>query len=248
MDNQTTYASGDVIAHYLRQENLFAAEAALLAQWEQQLPSWRVLDLGVGGGRTTPHLASRAGEYIGTDYIPAMVAACRQKFPLLPFETADARSMPQFADKSFDFVLFSFNGIDYIGPDDRLLALAEIRRILKPGGLFAFSSHNLEHAEKLGTFRWTFSPKKLVRRLGRLIRFYQAGGKKLLARDWALLNDGTFSGRLMTHYIKPDVQRRQLEQAGFTPQRILDPQTGSDVTPPRPESPWLYYVCQRTHT
>ena len=45
-------------------------------------PGGEVLDLGVGGGRTTAFLSSRAGAYVGLDYAPTMVKICRLKFPL----------------------------------------------------------------------------------------------------------------------------------------------------------------------
>ncbi|MBF0188289.1 MAG: methyltransferase domain-containing protein, partial [Magnetococcales bacterium] len=48
-----------------------------------------------------------------------------------------------FETTSFDVVLFSFNGIDYIHPySARLATLREIWRVLKPDGLFIFSTHN----------------------------------------------------------------------------------------------------------
>ena len=38
-----------------------------------------ILDLGVGGGRTTPHLSSIAARYVGADYAAEMVARCQDK-------------------------------------------------------------------------------------------------------------------------------------------------------------------------
>ena len=56
--------------------------------------------------------------------------------------TGDASNLG-LKDNSFDVVIFSFNGIDYIYPYiKRLAALKEIRRVLKTNGLFIFSSHN----------------------------------------------------------------------------------------------------------
>jgi ubiquinone/menaquinone biosynthesis C-methylase UbiE len=59
-------------------------------------------------------------------------------------DLSDARSMIQFADNSFDFILFSFNGIDCVPHSDRLQILQEICRVGKPGCHFFFSSHNLQ--------------------------------------------------------------------------------------------------------
>jgi len=247
MTNQDAYSTADVIAHYLKQAEMYAAEVEILRQYEDLLSGWRVLDLGVGGGRTTLHLAPRVREYVGADYISEMVEACRKRFsgsPQLLFEVADVRSMPQYEEASFDCVLFSFNGLDYIGMDDRQKGLDEIARILKPGGVFIFSTHNLEHTARMGDFRWTFSLKKLTRRLLRLWRFRQAGGAGLLQKDAAILNDGTFSGRLMTHYIKPEAQRTQLSSR-FQQIRCYHPHTGQEAMPPCPDEPWLYWTCVR---
>ena len=57
---------------------------------------------------------------------------------------ADARDLSAFADESFDFVLFSYNGLDCVGHADRLQVLAEVHRVVRPGGVFMFSSHNID--------------------------------------------------------------------------------------------------------
>ena len=51
--------------------------------------------------------------------------------------------MKLFKDNSFDFVLFSYNGVDYVDHADGLAILREIRRLIRPGGYFCFSTHNL---------------------------------------------------------------------------------------------------------
>jgi ubiquinone/menaquinone biosynthesis C-methylase UbiE len=108
-----------------------------------------MLDLGVGGGRTTAHFAALAGSYLGVDYSEEMVRACTVRFPHLRFMQADARAMPQCADASFDFVLFSYNGIDYVEETGRQRVLDEVRRVLSPHGSFAFSTHNLNSCHEL---------------------------------------------------------------------------------------------------
>jgi SAM-dependent methyltransferase len=102
-----------------------------------------ILDLGVGGGRTTPYLSEIASHYVGIDYAEEMIRVCRTKFPNLQFDVTDASDLSGFADASFDAVIFSFNGIDYLAPDEkREVCLRECYRVLKKGGIFIFSTHN----------------------------------------------------------------------------------------------------------
>lgn len=107
----------------------------------------KMLDIGVGGGRTTVHFAPLVRQYVGVDYAANMVEACEERFPdredHISFGEADARYMNQFPAGTFNFIILSYNGIDNIAHDDRLLALKEINRVGKSGGVFAFSTHNL---------------------------------------------------------------------------------------------------------
>ena len=73
-----------------------------------------------------------------------MTRYCEQLYPGVKFATVDARSMKEYRDGQFAFVIFSFNGIDSVPPEDRLAILKECHRVLRPGGLFAFSTHNIE--------------------------------------------------------------------------------------------------------
>lgn len=55
----------------------------------------------------------------------------------------DARDMSAFDDNTFSLVMFSFNGIDAVDYEGRRKILREVARVLKPGGLALFSTHNL---------------------------------------------------------------------------------------------------------
>lgn len=106
------------------------------------LPGRRVLDLGCGYGRTTVSLKNLGYDVIGADIVERMIETARANHPDMDYRVMDSCAL-QFLDGSFDYVLFSFNGIDCILPEPRrLLAMKEILRVLKPGGTFIFSSHN----------------------------------------------------------------------------------------------------------
>jgi len=139
--NLRTYDTADVASHYAGLEYLTPCERLLFESYVR--PGGSVLDLGVGGGRTTAFLSRRAERYVGVDYAPAMISACQRKFPDLQFVVADAADLSAFQDAAFDAVVFAFNGIDYVFPAEaRLACLQQIRRILKPEGVLIFSSHN----------------------------------------------------------------------------------------------------------
>jgi SAM-dependent methyltransferase len=65
-----------------------------------------------------------------------MVAAARARCPEIEFVVGDAQAMP-FAEASFDAVTMNF-GILHLADPDR--AIAEARRVLVPGGRFAFTA------------------------------------------------------------------------------------------------------------
>lgn len=139
--NRGVFNSADVVDAYQGQHGLMPDEALLMQRWLPPAP--RVLDLGVGTGRTTAHLSRIAASYTGIDYAEAMVAAATKAFPGADLRVGDARDLSAFAFGAFDAVVFSYNGLDYLWPDEaRSRCLGEIRRVLRPGGVLLLSRHN----------------------------------------------------------------------------------------------------------
>lgn len=122
-------------------QGLMAVEQSLFSRWLPKSPQ-SILDIGCGTGRTTAPLAALGHRVIGIDISAAMVAQAGVLYPAIDFRAMSATAL-EFPEAMFDAVLFSYNGLDYIYPEtNRRQAIAEIRRVLKPGGLFIFSSHN----------------------------------------------------------------------------------------------------------
>lgn len=139
--NLQTYRVPEVASHYAALSYLTPCEQLLFRTYIK--PGMAVLDLGVGGGRTTSYLSRVASRYVGVDYSEAMVRACRRRFPTLDFVLADAADLSVFENASFDAIVFSFNGLDYVVPGEkRLRCLRECRRVLRDDGVLIFSSHN----------------------------------------------------------------------------------------------------------
>lgn len=146
--NLNLYNKADVVAFYARAAELMPPERHVFSHHLKD--GMDVLDVGVGGGRTTAFLAPRAGRYLGIDYAAGMVAACRAKFPGTEFAEADATDLAFIPDNSFDFTVFSLNGIDCIPTDTgRIACLKELRRVTRADGVIVASSHN---ARVLGVY------------------------------------------------------------------------------------------------
>jgi SAM-dependent methyltransferase len=118
-------------------------EAAAVAWVAQQVSDQPVLDVGVGGGRTVPLLTAISSDYTAVDYTPELVGICQRNHPGIRVQQMDARDMSAFPDESFALVMFSFNGIDSVDYEGRRAILREFARVLRPGGLALFSTHNL---------------------------------------------------------------------------------------------------------
>lgn len=121
--------------------------------WAQLTRPAAILDLGCGTGQSRQIYRARAGMYIGADLSPQAIAAAARKFPLDHWQVADACELP-FEEGSFDVVAFS-SVLHHIPAFPR--AVAEARRVLRPGGfVFAFDPNLLHPAMAL--FRWPRSP------------------------------------------------------------------------------------------
>ncbi len=141
--NLRVYSTPEVVEHFSNLSYLTGCEQFLFDTYLHR--GMAILDLGVGGGRTTPYLAEIASRYVGIDFSEGMIRVCRDKFrgAHLQFQVADAADLSCLADAAFDAIIFSFNGMDYLAPDEkREQCLAGCYRLLRPGGTLIFSSHN----------------------------------------------------------------------------------------------------------
>lgn len=243
--NQRIYESDDLVRIYAQHDHLQNPEQTILGLLRSQLSRMKMLDIGVGGGRTTYHFAHLVKEYVGIDYSEKMIKVCRERFRThlnksIRIELCDVRSMTIFENAYFDFVLFSFNGIDHISYEDRLKAFHEIRRVCSKDGYFCFSTHNLLW---LRGIRLSKNPMKMtLRRLRHL--FLKRRMKNNL---FALIPIREYNGlEMMNYFIKPSVQVRQLSDLGFKNIRVfsLDGREIMDRSELDALSDgWVYYLC-----
>lgn len=135
------YARPEIAAEYGKQQYITPCERLLLDTYIK--PGMAILDIGVGGGRTSEFLARKASRYVGVDNAPQMIELCRNKYPQWEYFVSSAIDLSRFECGSFDAVVMSYNTLDDVIPDDnRLRCLKECHRVLRNQGLLVFSSHN----------------------------------------------------------------------------------------------------------
>jgi SAM-dependent methyltransferase len=232
-DIRELYASAEAVEFFASDRALQPLEAALLERLRPELGDAVMLDIGIGAGRTTAHFAPAVREYVGADYAPPMIEAARKRFgDRYRLEIGDARAL-QFSDACFDFVLFSYNGIDHLPTAERLIALREIRRVLRKGGRGLISSHNLLALPEIMSDKGADAVEH--NRRAAELRSLNPPVAELLQREHILLDERVLSGTdLVTYYIHPAAYLAQMEESGFGQIEIC-----GDPAADR----WLYFLA-----
>ena len=255
------YGDDAVLQGYLRLPRLLKPEYTIWHDLQPRLASMRVLDVAVGGGRTTPYFGTMVGSYHASDYAPEMATACQAVMGDLVGEgvigVSDARDLADVADASCDLLLLSYNGIDVVGGEaERMRVLAAVRRALAPGGLFCFSSHNLGSLTFRGSGDATIAGDRspLQARLRRIARHFlmRAANADLEARrrePSAMIFDPGGHFAFQHYYIRASAQVAQLQANGFSGIRIFSADTGRELRSVAEADgltdPFLYYLADR---
>jgi ubiquinone/menaquinone biosynthesis C-methylase UbiE len=120
-------------------------ECATLIRWLEAAPGERILDVGCGDGFNAAAIARVGASVVGIDVnLERLAIATARKGSSLPvFHRMDAADL-RFEDQSFDKVV-SFCAIEHF-PNDEVV-LAELHRVLRPGGVIAISADSLSNPE-----------------------------------------------------------------------------------------------------
>ena len=164
------------------------------------------LDYGCGAGRSTRFLERHGLHAVGVDISEAMLTEALEQDPTGAYHRIVDETLP-FGDSAFDMAFSSFVFFEMSSKDQMIAAATEIKRVLKPGGVFIL----LIGAEELYDHEWTTVkvdfPENKTRRSGSRV--------KVLLTDVNL--------ELYDYYWTDADYRQVLTQAGFTDIRLHQP-------------------------
>ena len=232
--NMAVYDQPAVVAQYEQSNGwINVGERSAVMHVASLVRGKRILDVGVGGGRTACLLSLLSDDYVGIDFTPGLMHACQRRYPALDIRWGDARSL-EFGDGSFDFVFFSFNGIDTLDHEGRRAALSEMHRVLSPGGILAYSTLNRD-GQSFGETPWQLHrpgrrANVTVRATLRLawvtlrdpFRFFRRTKNWIAGRrhvrtgpDWSLAPLSAEDFCLVNHFVTLPGLRREMAEAAF---------------------------------
>ena len=114
--------------------------AAQLVKHARVQPGQRVLDAGCGTGVVAVTAARRGAQVTGLDLTPALLERARENAEIaglsIDWHEGDIEALP-FGDGAFDVVLSQFGHMFAPRPE---VAIAQMLRVLKPGGTIAFAT------------------------------------------------------------------------------------------------------------
>lgn len=209
---------------------LWKSELAIVKKYFKKRKG-SVLDLGCGTGRTSGPLAELGYSVVGIDFIPGFIEIAKKNHPKVKFCVKDVRKTG-FSDSSFDYALFSFNGWEQIpGKNNRLAALEETHRVLKPGGMFVFTTH-----KRVLNYSW-------IKR-GFIFYFSKLFHRKMREIDygdifWIRGDNNMFQ---FIHISSLREVKSLLKKAGF---KILEIKTTKDLADTIHEYVYYFFICSK---
>lgn len=206
-ENQSFFGSGNVFHSYCAEWGYRTGEKYLFDEFLN--PGGVLLDIGCGTGRTSFLLADRFAEIDSFDVVSEMIRFARDRQGVLGtnarFFVGDGAVLPLPSDR-YTNAIFSYNGIDGIPtPARRMAALAEVYRVLRPGGRFIFSTKSC--------FNWQYFKKDHLRRAVRRLGLPLFRDSESLGPGEVFVRQG--DQMIRWHTSNPFAVKRRLKKIGF---------------------------------
>ena len=162
---------GEFVKQYEKARRSYPPEVLRFLKSLIKVKNPKILDIGCGTGISTRQLKN-IGEVTGVDPDPKMLKAARaHKSKVKIYVLAKAEKLP-FKSQTFDIVT-AFSALHWF--DDKK-SLLEIKRVLKPGGLFFVGGHT-------GSISWGKYRNAIIEAIGQEIAQFKSvkfNPKKLL--------------------------------------------------------------------
>jgi ubiquinone/menaquinone biosynthesis C-methylase UbiE len=264
--NRYVWSRASAIGTYQGLEGwIDAGERVVLTALADEVRGEPILDIGVGAGRTTGllRLLTTSDRYVGIDWSSEMVAACLERYPGLDIRVGDARDLSAFPPDHFALVLFSYNGIDNLGHHDRPRVLAEVRRVLRPGGVYVYCTFNL-HGPSFGQRPWDIPAVAGEHRAKTTARFLERAAanpsrywrtymnwwhnRRFTERhdSWGIWTAAAQDFNLVQHFTTLEGERAAIAEAGLsTVMAVTSVGQQTDTDDETHQTPWLHIVARK---
>jgi SAM-dependent methyltransferase len=132
------------------------------------------LDFGCGCGRVARWWADLSGPSVyGCDYNPELVRWCAENLTFMEATVNDLSPPLPFEAEQFDFV-YALSVFIHMPEELEALWMAELRRVLRPGGLLLLTLRGPEQLSKLDA-----AEREAFDRTGRVTRFRELAGTNM---------------------------------------------------------------------
>jgi ubiquinone/menaquinone biosynthesis C-methylase UbiE len=143
--------------YYTESHNTAAWLSSLFLKYVKP-QGYNILDWGCGPGRIIRHLPAIMGgncAYYGTDYNAKSIAWCSKNLPGINFNNNSLEPVLPYADNFFD-IIYGISIFTHLSEEMHYGWYSELHRILKPHGIFLFTTQG-------DTFRVKLSSAELIR-------------------------------------------------------------------------------------
>ncbi|MBW5446354.1 MerR family transcriptional regulator [Cohnella sp. CFH 77786] len=156
----------------------YDAALRLIAEWTNPRKAEQGLDIGTGTGNLAGLFLDRGIEMSAIDQSIGMLKQCQRKFPSLDTKLGNFLAIP-YMDHTFDFAVSSY-AMHHLTDDQKLLALDEMRRVLKPHGRVCFADLMFVNEEKRSSYLRKLEAKGKTDIVARIESEYYADRSRIL--------------------------------------------------------------------